>query len=134
MSKTTAILTCAMILVGCRSAAHSQHPTISFTETVAGGQGVRELTFELTNGPASTCISGNWREARVLADSAHYAKRPAYRFEKGSLEVLLVNTKCDVYDSYVGSVADGEFAGEHVVYGLGSATRLGRVTGKFFTP
>ena len=98
------------------------------------GSVARELRFSLTQNPVETCISGDWREARPLNDHGRYTKRPAYVREGDNLQVLLVNTVCDGYDSYVGKVTRGRFAGEHVQYGLGFSKSLGTVSGSLSVP
>ena len=104
---------------------------ISFTETNGEGQQVRQLSFVLTNEPVKTCISGDWKKAKVVNDIAAYTNNPAYTLENGKLEVLLVNQMCDAYDSYVGKLSNGKFLGDHVAYGLGFNKTFGSVSGAY---
>jgi len=104
---------------------------ISFTETSSAGQPVRELAFNLTDEPTKTCISGTWKTARVVKDSQHYTRNPAYTLDKGRIEVLLINGPCDSYDSYIGELTDRAFRGDHVAHGLGFHKTLGKVTGEY---
>jgi hypothetical protein len=135
MTKIFAILVAAIFLAsGCSSEVKSRYPTISFVETDSSGKNVRELAFELTDRPAKTCISGGWKQATFLRGANGYVKDPAYTRTGAKLEVLLVNTMCDVYNSYSGTIADGKFAGEHITYGLGFSKSLGKVSGVYSTP
>jgi len=101
----------------------------SFVETNSAGQRIRELAVDLSDAPATTCLGGAWRVARIVKDPKHYMRHPAYTLEKGRLEVLLINGPCDSYDSYIGEISGGSFRGDHVAYGLGFSKTLGRVTG-----
>ena len=133
---TKIIATAAIILFTCTCAAQvkSHYPTISFTETDSSGQDIRELTFALTDRPAKTCISGDWKEAAVLKDANRYTRSPAYTLANGKLEVLLINTMCDAYDSYSGTITGNKFSGDHVAYGLSFSKTLGKVSGAYSTP
>jgi len=130
------IATAAAILIAsdCCAEARSPYPTVSFVETDSSGKTVRELKFELTDRPARTCISGDWKQAAVLADPGHYSNGAAYVMANGKLEVLLVNNICDVYDSYFGTVTNDRFSGEHVSYGLSFSKILGKVSGSYSPP
>lgn len=110
------------------------YPTISFVETDGSGKDVRELKFELSDRPARTCISGDWKQATVLSDADGYTRNPAYIMANDKLEILLVNTLCDAYDSYSGTITDSKFSGEHVAYGLFFNKTLGKVSGAYSTP
>ena len=134
MTKIIAILFAIVLLVACSSATKNRHGTISFKEIDANGRDVRELTFLLTDKPAQTCQSGEWKRAKAILDSHHYTKNPAYVFENGKLQVLLVTGVCDSYDSYMGSLSGSVFTGEHVGYGLGSSEGHGTVSGTYSKP
>jgi len=69
--------------------------------------------------------------AKAIDDRAGYTQKPAYTLENGRLEVLLVNSMCDAYNSYVGELSDARFRGDHVVYGLGYNKTLGTVSGTY---
>ncbi|MCW0436144.1 hypothetical protein NB723_001108 [Xanthomonas sacchari] len=114
--------------------ARHRDPTIAFVESNDSGKQVRRLTLELTDKPAKTCISGEWKQAHVVTDAGRYTQAPAYTMADGQLEVLLVNTVCDEYDSYVGTINDTTFSGEHVAYGLGFHKTLGKVEGTYTAP
>ena len=118
----------------CIAQPQHHYPRLAFIETNAAGKEVRKLTFELTDQPAKTCISGEWKQARVVSDAGRYTESPAYTMEDGKLEVLLVNTVCDGYDSYVGAITGTTFSGEHVAYGLGIHKALGKVKGAYQAP
>ena len=125
-----------VLLVGicglvCAEGARHNPAAISFNETNPEGQRVRDLTFDLTDEPAKTCMSGTWKAARAIKDPGNYTKNPAYRLERGELEILLINGPCDSYDSYMGDVKDRVFSGEHVEYGMRFHKTLGKVTGVF---
>ena len=132
--KIFAIMVAILLASSCSSEGKSRYPTISFVETDSSGKNVRELAFELTDRPAKTCISGDWKQAAFLHGANGYVRDPAYIRTGAKLEVLLVNTMCDVYDSYSGTIAGGTFAGEHVTYGLGFSKSLGKVSGAYSTP
>ena len=134
MTKIIATLASILFLLGCNGPAKSPYATISVTETDGAGRKVRELKFALTDRQAKTCISGDWKEAKALADERQYTKSPAYIWRNGQLEILLVNSMCDSYSSYIGSVSEGVFRGEHVVYGLGSGNSVGVVSGAYSKP
>src|SRR6185437_12765430 len=109
MFKLSAIMLVVIALAGCCGvAAHGRTSDLaSFTETDSSGHQVRQLSFVLTNEPAQTCISGDWKKAKVAKDVTGYTHNPAYTLENGILEVLLVNQVCDSYDSYVGELSNG---------------------------
>ena len=134
MTKSSGVLFLILLLVGFSGAAQNPPTTVSFIETDAAGQTVRKLSFALTENPAKTCISGDWKEAKVLGDEGHYTRSPAYTLDGDRLEVLLVNTLCDSYDSYTGNISGGAFSGEHVAYGLSFSKNLGKVAGEFSRP
>ncbi|GAB3361962.1 hypothetical protein [Lysobacter tyrosinilyticus] len=134
MIKIIATAAALLLASACSAEVKSHYPTVSLVETDGSGKDVRELRFELTDRPAKTCISGNWKQASVLTDTNGYTKSPAYIMADGKLEVLLVNTMCDAYDSYSGTITDNKFSGEHVAYGLGWSKTLGKVSGAYSTP
>jgi hypothetical protein len=70
------------------------------------------------------------RQGPAGAPDHHRTAEPVYRQQDGKLEVLLVNTMCDAYDSYIGTLRAGRFSGAHVQYGWGSRT-VGQVSGVF---
>jgi hypothetical protein len=130
------IATVAAILIAsvCSAEVKSHYPTISFVEMDSSGKNVREIKFELTDRPAKTCISGDWRTAAVLSDASGYTRNPAYIMADGKIEVLLINTMCDSYDSYSGAIIGNKFSGDHVAYGLGFSKTIGKVTGEYSVP
>ena len=97
----------------------------TFHETVSGKQ-TRVLTLSLTQEPAKTCISGDWKKIRVISDPSHYTNSPAYTVRGNSVEILLKGDMCDSYNSYVFDHGLTE-AGEHVAYGMSSSKSLGTV-------
>lgn len=103
--------------------------TLAFTETDLHGNAVRRLTFVLTDAPAESCRGGAWRRALPLDDTAGTTRNPAYAFAGGKLELLLINDRCDQYESFLGTLADGRFSGIHVKYGKGYRRELGTVSG-----
>lgn len=126
------VLLAALFLSGCSAAVVSSAPLkrVSFTETDGSGHIVQEISFELTNEAGHACIGGEWKKAKLIKEFRKYTHDPVYKVENGKFEVLLINNICDSYDSYIGQVSDGQFKGEHVVYGWGSKT-LGIVTGVY---
>jgi hypothetical protein len=134
MVKIIATAAALLLASACSAGVKSYYPTVSFVERDSSQKDVRELSFELTDRPAKTCISGDWKQASVLADPGGYTKSPAYTLADGKLEVLLVNTMCDAYDSYSGTITGATFSGEHVTYGLGWRKVLGNVSGVYSTP
>ncbi|KMM75015.1 hypothetical protein ACP93_13620 [Xanthomonas sp. NCPPB 1128] len=134
MLRIIAIAACMCLLMACTTQVRHRYPTIAFVESNDTGKEVRKLTFELTDQPAKTCIAGEWKQARVVSDAGRYTESPAYTMEDGKLEVLLVNTVCDGYDSYVGAITGTTFSGEHVAYGLGFHKALGKVEGAYQAP
>ncbi|MGN2248302.1 hypothetical protein ACFWZ3_16605 [Frateuria sp. GZRR35] len=134
MIKILATAAAILLASACSAEVRSHYPTVSFVETDSAGKEVRELKFELTDRPANTCISGDWKQAAVLTDVNGYTKSPAYIMADGKLEVLLINTMCDAYDSYAGAVTGNTFSGEHVAYGLDFSKTLGKVSGAYSTP
>jgi hypothetical protein len=128
------ILSFSLFSIGCASFSHNSHPTVTFLEADTSGKVVRNLRVQLTDSPADTCISGDWKKVKVISDSSSSTRVPAYTWHDDKLEVLLVNMVCDGYDSYIGTVADGIFQGEHVTYGLGFNKTLGTVSGTYSEP
>ena len=133
MLKFSSLMLVLVVLAGCGGVTTRDRAKnlISFTETNGGGHQVRQLSFILTNESAKTCISGDWKKAKVVKDVDAYTNNPAYTLENGKLEVLLVNQMCDAYDSYVGDLSNGHFHGDHVAYGLGFNKALGSVSGTY---
>lgn len=133
MNRIFALLALLLALSACGglTARSSAGNVIAFVETDSAGQQVRQLSFVLTRDRANTCISGNWMRSKIISDTPGYTKNPAYTLEDGKLEVLLVNQMCDSYNSYVGELSNGQFHGDHVVYGLGFSKTLGKVTGTY---
>jgi len=130
------IATAAAILVAsaCSAEVKGHYPIISFVEMDSSGKNVRELKFELTDHPAKTCISGDWKMAAVLSDIGGYTRSPAYIMADGKIEVLLINTLCDSYDSYSGAITGKRFSGDHVAYGLNFSKTIGKVSGEYSMP
>ena len=124
------VLIAAFGLIRAEETHHTQS-VISFIETNSEGHRVRELAFDLTDQATKTCLGGTWKTARVVRDPGNYTRNPAYRLEKGSLEVLLINGPCDSYDSYVGELKGRTFKGDHVEYGMRFHKQLGTVTGEY---
>lgn len=91
------------------------------------GENVRTLGLKLTGELADTCISGNWRKAKVVSDPAHYTREPAYVLSENRLEILLNTGLCDAYDSYIFDKDASLGRGEHVAYGMLGGKTLGRV-------
>lgn len=126
----------ALLALGCAAGAAAAPDvglaggSLGFSEKDAGGQPVRTIAVALTDEPGKSCLGGEWKKARVIADDADRTAEPVYRQHDGKLEVLLVNTMCDAYDSYIGTLRAGRFSGEHVQYGWGSKT-VGQVSGVF---
>lgn len=124
MSKLISIIALGFLLVSCRQEFQSEHTTMSLTETDEAGRVVRELSFELTDQSAKTCLVGDWKVANALVDISSYTHNPAYAWRDGDLEILLVNRFCDSYDSYIGRIEGESFVGEHVIYGRGSGPMI----------
>ena len=136
MTKFIAILVSVFLLVACGQPVQSSHATLSLIETDEAGRKVRELSFELTDQPARTCLVGDWKVASALVDDSSYTEDSAYAWRDGDLEILLVNRFCDSYDSYIGRIEGGSFIGEHVLYGRGSGpmiegSTVGKVSGRY---
>lgn len=104
--------------------------SLGFSEQDAKGQQVRRIAVALTDKPGKSCLGGDWKKVRVIADNADRTAEPVYRQQDGKFEVLLVNTMCDAYDSYIGTLRVDRFSGAHVQYGWGSRT-VGQVSGVF---
>ena len=132
--KMIAAVVLLTVVTGCQSFATGKSPIASFVETDDAGKVLRQLSFALTSKPADTCISGDWKVAKRLKGSHPDLHAPAYSWEGGRLEILLVTNICDGYVSYVGNVSAGVFKGEHVAYGLGHSKKLGNVSGTLSGP
>jgi hypothetical protein len=96
---------------------------------VTGKDEPQRFSFDLTDSPADTCLSGNWYQARPLEAPRDQVSKPAYRFESGQLEILLSTELCDAYTSLIGTVTGSRFQGAHVSYGLFGSTEHGKVRG-----
>ncbi|MBB6368548.1 hypothetical protein FHR56_003727 [Xanthomonas sacchari] len=134
MIRNLSIAACFFFAAACNAQPQHHYSRVAFVETNAAGKEIRKLTFELTDQPAKTCISGEWKQAHVVSDPGRYTKTPAYTITDGQLEVLLINTVCDGYDSYVGTITGTTFSGDHVAYGLGFHKILGKVEGTYTAP
>jgi len=109
-------------------------PVYSFVETNDAGEQVRVFKFAFTESKGDTCLGRGWKRVKVVYDAGNYTEDPVYRLENARLEVLLRNSVCDAYDSYIGEVKkDGSFSGNHVLYGWSSKT-IGSVTGSLSMP
>lgn len=110
---------------------HYAGNVISFIEINSVGKEIRRLSFALTQESAETCLAGEWKQAKAISGDTGYTKNPAYTLKNGQLEVLLINDKCDLYDSYIGKISHGQFRGSHVDYGLGFNKTINNVTGEY---
>ncbi len=136
MTKIIVISVLGALLAACNQTSESAYTTLSLVETDRSGEEVIKLIFGLTDHSISTCLNGDWKEARVLFEEGSYTEKPAYIWRNDQIEILLVNRFCDSYDSYIGNVTRGSFTGEHVRYGRGSgstieSSTIGRVSGSY---
>ncbi|WP_146096944.1 hypothetical protein [Xanthomonas arboricola] len=131
--KLTLLPVLAALTASCAHFVSSKHGVMTFTESVDGRK-VRTLEVCLTDLPADTCLSGDWKVAKVLKDSARGTDNPAYIRRGDTLELLLFTGICDSYDAYVGKLEETSFHGEHVNYGLFHNKALGVVSGTYARP
>ena len=134
-------LVVAIALLGCTSAPMHVQNTVhgenvllvapgdkwTVVEFNDSGENVRTLELELTDEPAHTCISGDWRKVKIASDPSRYTRQPAYVLSENRLEILLSTGLCDAYDSYIFDKDASLGRGEHVAYGMFGGRTLGRV-------
>ena len=97
------------------------------------------VTLELTDENARTCMSGEWKKARLISSSF---QSPAKRFEtkdyfptyeiNGQTLTIQMNPPglCDAYLFLSGKFSDREGKGDYDALGLGGAIPLGTFTAK----
>lgn len=131
----------AIALLGCAATPMSVQKTVqgesvltvapgdkwTIVEFNDSGENVRTLGLKLTDEPADTCMSGDWRKVKVVSDPARYARESAYALSRNRLEILLNTGLCDAYDSYIFDKDASLGRGEHVAYGMFGGKTLGRV-------
>jgi hypothetical protein len=93
------------------------------------GKPSREVTFVVTDEPAETCMSGEWKRLDVSGDSALHLNQPAYSVSGRNLQIQLSTDLCDAYDMLVGSLQGASFSGTHRFSGLRGSQDFGPVTG-----
>jgi hypothetical protein len=117
---------------GCLAAEPAKtYDRIDFVESNTAGTVVRKLSVALTDNPAQACISGTWKQARVISDSGGAPLDPMYKTDGAKIEMLLVGNICDAYDSYVGTLDKDRFTGSRAQYGLNFFQKLGNVSGTY---
>jgi|SRR3954471_15543986 hypothetical protein len=103
------------------------------------GESLGTITLGLTDESARTCMSGEWKRARLISSSF---QSPAKQFEtgdyfptyetKGQILTIQMNPPglCDAYLFLKGKFTEHEGKGDYVALGLGGATPLGTFTAK----
>jgi hypothetical protein len=116
------------------TAAPSSNPVWLFSLFGVKGEALGEFTLELTGEPADTCVSGEWKKARVLRNSVQWlADRleqndyfPTYIIEGGSFQVQLNPPGlCDAYTTLSGKISGNEARGEYLSEGMFGGEALG---------
>lgn len=87
-------------------------------------------SLQVTDEPAKTCMSGEWKSLHVVKESAAVMHEPAYLIEGRNLRILVWNLGCDRYDMLTGTIDDVGFVGSRNLNGLRDSTRIGPVEGK----
>jgi len=67
--------------------------SLGFSEQDAKGQQVRRIAVALTDEPGKSCLGGDWKKVRVIADDADRTAEPVYRQQDGKLESCW-STRC----------------------------------------
>lgn len=97
------------------------------------GSESHDIVVMVTNEPAVTCVSGEWRQLKVLDDRSGITRNPAYSVEGRNLKVLLSTGLCDVYDDLIGELVEDRFLGKRAFSHLLGGEDSGVATGHRIT-
>jgi len=90
----------------------------------------KTATFRITDEPAKSCLSGDWKRLIAVSDTAEFAYRPAYLVEGRKLTILIWTDICDLYDKIEGELSGSSFIGKLASDGVFGAYDLGKVVGR----
>lgn len=102
----------------------------AFTANDAKGHLERSVVFRITDEPAQTCISGQWKRLEVVSEDAPFTRHPAYSLEGRNLSILLTNELCDAYYEFNGELDERGFSGRHETSFPGGGRTYGSVIGE----
>jgi hypothetical protein len=120
-------------------AASAAGPVWSINVFGLKGEALGTVTLELTDEDARTCMSGEWKKARLVKSSfqsptKRYETRdyfPTYEADGQTLTIQMnPQGLCDAYLFFIGKFSDREGKGDYKALGLGGATPLGTFTAK----
>ena len=141
MSKSGILVVVALLCVAAGSAlwASADHPVWSISVVGLKGKASGTFTLELTDEKADTCMSGDWKKARVVQSSFQpLTKRleakdyfPTYEAD-GEVLTIQLNSPglCDAYELLSGKFSGREGRGDYSSEGLFGGTALGTFTAK----
>ena len=97
------------------------------------GNIVRSLVIRITEEPATSCMGGEWKRLKVLADSPApdlaYKGQPAYEITQRELNIDLSIDVCDGYYPLHGQLTPLGIQGTHGTLGLAGGNTLGKFYG-----
>lgn len=114
-------------------------PVWSISVVGLKGEALGTITLQLMDESANTCMSGDWKKARLISSSF---QSPAKQFEtgdyfptyerKGHKLTVQMNPPglCDAYLFLSGKFGEREGKGDYTGEGLGGVTPLGTFTAK----
>jgi len=141
MSKQRIFVVIALLFANplAAQAASATAPVWSISVVGLKGEALGTITIQLTDENANTCMSGNWKKARLISSSF---QSPAKQFQtgdyfptyerKGHELTVQMNPPglCDAYLFLSGKFGEREGKGDYTGEGLGGVTPLGTFTAK----
>ncbi len=88
------------------------------------------ISFKITDEPADTCMSGDWKKLLTLRENKPTTRNPAYMLAGRNLSILLSTGLCDAYDELQGELDARGFEGRRVLSGLFGGADQGKALGK----
>jgi hypothetical protein len=133
------ILIVVALLCAAVVAASARDPVWSINVTGVKGESLGALTLELTNESARTCLSGDWKKARLLQSSFQSLAKlfeskgyfPTYELNGADLTIQLNSPgMCDAYILLTGKLSARDGSGDYTSEGLGGGELRGTFTAK----
>lgn len=110
----------------------STEPVWSIVVVGLKGEPLGRLTLELTDQPAPTCMSGDWKRARILSSSFHEGTEFLAFEREGQVLTIQLNQPglCDAYSLLSGKFSANEGKGNYTTLSIVAAKPLGTFTAK----
>jgi hypothetical protein len=133
------ILIVVALLCAAVVAASARDPVWSISVLGVKGESLGALTLELTDESADTCISGDWKKARLLQSSFPSLAKlfetkgyfPAYELNGKDITIQLNSPgMCDAYRLLTGKISAREGSGDYTSTGMFGGEKLGTFTAK----